>query len=418
MTTRGHQPLQVAGYSQGGTVVEGVAYFTANSFQEHLNEEGHLTRIEKPLKYPYVVAFDTGTLEVIRTYDFEDTYDSSPLVLPKKDGTWLVLAHEHINQRTVAMNRDTGEIAWISEANQPGSMFFGYSYYVKKDGTTLILANVQNGLHAISLEDGKEAWFIPGTGGVTPCVDQAGGHIYCQWSGRLSKINAETGAVIQTVAVEEPSSCVSWNTVLAHDEHGYHIITYWYSPRLYGSAIRVYDAGLTLLWEKSGLSLSKKATLAYHGGSVFVGSGDHWQSYYSEPNTDWKNITAYRVNNGEIAWKLDLSGYHYSNIPNIVYCNGMLIAETQTNIRPLGYHLLVMDALNGALLKSYYKELPANSCAVPLLTGGKWFSGDLVTNSVLVTELGTGGPADWIGAYGNGQTNDMCVDSKALTALK
>ena len=46
----------------------------------------------------------------------------------------------------LSMHRDTGRILWIGEANQPGMMFFGYSFYKRGDGTKLILMACQNGL--------------------------------------------------------------------------------------------------------------------------------------------------------------------------------------------------------------------------------------------------------------------------------
>ncbi|MDB5085061.1 MAG: hypothetical protein JWN30_1947, partial [Bacilli bacterium] len=259
-----NQPLQVKGYAQGGTVVNGIAYFTANSYQEKLDEQGNLSHVDKKEPFPYLVAFDVNTLEVIRTYPFENTYDSTPLVIQNQNGQWLVLAHEYTKGRTVAMYQETGEVAWISEENQPGGMFFGFTFYRKSDGTKLILVSIKNGLHALSLENGQEQWLVPGTSGVTPCVDQGQGLIYWQSGGKIHKIEAETGKVLAFVPVYTPSVCVSWNTVLAKDEFGTHIVTYWYSSTLYGSAIRVYDAELNLEWEKKGLPMSKKASLTYH----------------------------------------------------------------------------------------------------------------------------------------------------------
>ena len=79
---------------------------------------------------------------------------SSPLVVQNGNGTWLVIAHEHKRARTVALNRDSGELCWTSEANQPGTYFFGYSYYDRKDGTKLILqrraADMEDRLRAAS----------------------------------------------------------------------------------------------------------------------------------------------------------------------------------------------------------------------------------------------------------------------------
>lgn len=410
------EPQRVVGYSQGGTIVGGIAYFTANSYRELLRDDGSVSNIPKAEGHPYVVAFDTETLTIVRTYPFADTYDSTPLVIDNMAGIRLVLAHEHKNARTVAMRADSAAIEWIGDANQPGSMFFGYSYYVRNDGSKLILASVQNGLHAMSLETGEDVWFVETRGGVTPCVDQRRGVVYMQTNGKLLQIDAETGAVMRSTTVEAPSSAVCWNTILADDERGCHIATYWYSPVPFGSAIRVYDSALNKVWEKKGLPMSKKSTNAYYGGVLYAGCGDHWQKrdYLNMADDSWKKITAYRIATGETKWELDLREYSFSCIPNVVYCNGMLLAETQTNVCGLGYSIFVIDASDGRLIDCLIRKAPANSCGVPLLSGGKWFSGDLISDSVLVASVGSGRTTDWIGAFGNAQTNDMCAPEGAL----
>ena len=53
-------------FSQGGVVVDGIAYFTADF---------GCSKYAKGPNYPFVVAFDTRTFKKIRTYPFKDTYD-------------------------------------------------------------------------------------------------------------------------------------------------------------------------------------------------------------------------------------------------------------------------------------------------------------------------------------------------------
>jgi len=126
-------------YAQGGVVVDGIAYFTST-------DGSYVPGVEKTAGFPSVVAFDVRTFRKLRTYAFARTYDSTPLVFQKRDGTWLVIAHEHKNKRTVAMRRDTGEVDWTSAPNQPGAYFFGYSWFQRDDGSKLILTACQNGL--------------------------------------------------------------------------------------------------------------------------------------------------------------------------------------------------------------------------------------------------------------------------------
>ena len=87
--------------------MDGIAYFAANDYFTNRD----LVRTDA---FPGVVAFNVNTYQVVRHYDFSYTYDSSPLVYSTTDGTPLVIAHEYQNAETVAMNRDTGQIAWTS----------------------------------------------------------------------------------------------------------------------------------------------------------------------------------------------------------------------------------------------------------------------------------------------------------------
>ena len=67
-------------YSQGGVVVDGVAYFTANDYSR-------LPRVTRTERFPCVVAFDVTTFRKIRSYPFTFTYDSTPLVFRRRAGT-------------------------------------------------------------------------------------------------------------------------------------------------------------------------------------------------------------------------------------------------------------------------------------------------------------------------------------------
>ena len=53
-------------YAQGGVVVDGVAYFTAN---DHFKRPG----IRRTASFPSVVAFDLCTFRKLRTYPFART---------------------------------------------------------------------------------------------------------------------------------------------------------------------------------------------------------------------------------------------------------------------------------------------------------------------------------------------------------
>lgn len=403
----------IRNYAQGGVVVEGIAYFTANEYVKDAAGKKTL----KPKSFPYVVAFDTKTFRVIRTYPFQDTYDSSPLVIRNKAGRWLVIAHEFKLSRTVAMNRDTGRIEWKSPANQPGQLFFGYTYFNRDDGSKLVFAASQKGLHALSSEDGKERWHFRtnSRGGVTPCVDQAKGWVYYQHDGGLAKLDARTGKPLKKIRIPPPADCISWNTMLVNDKHGYYIVTYWYhyaKPK-WNSAIRVYDQNLKLVWEKKRLPMSKKATLTYAGGKIFAGSGNGWAPHEGDK---WKAVTAYRIQDGGIAWRCDLSKFQYLQIMNVPHFNGYLFAET-ANRRTAGRPsvILKINAGNGAIEGMHNCGANVTSCAPSILARGLMMSGALHIDRISITRIAEGSQLDWPGPFGDPQTNQMSLppDPKA-----
>jgi hypothetical protein len=387
-------------YAQGGVVVDGVAYFTST-------DGSRLAHVEKTADFPSVVAFDVHTFRKKRTYRFARTYDSTPLVFPKRDGTRLVVAHEHEKKRTLARRRDSGEVEWSSAPNQPGAYFFGYSYYDRDDGSKLILMACQNGLHAVSGETGEDLWWLNGrsTGGVTPCVDQQRGWVFYQADGRVLKLRAEDGHVLAEVSVERPKVCISWNTVLVDDAHGYFVATRWYGKPEWDSALRVYDRDLRLVWERTGLPIGKKTTLTYAEGKLVVGGGNSWSRKY--PGDEWKNVTAYSIADGQVAWRLDASRFAFTSIMNVPYVDGYLYAETQNG--PHASQLLRIRASDGRLEEVLDYGRPITSCATCLAAAGLILSGDLYRDRIVATRIAAGSTADWPGPFGDPQTHQMAA---------
>lgn len=391
-------------YAQGGVVVDGIAYFTADqSFSRHWKADD----------FPFAVAFDLARGQRIRTYPFRDTYDSSPLVIQRRDGSWIVLAHEYQNRRTVALERDTGAVAWISPDNQPGSYFFGYSYFARADGSKLVLVASTNGLHAISAETGEEAWWLqrPTTGGVTPCVDQGAGVVYYQRDGEIMKLRAEDGAVLASASVSAPNQTISWNTVLVDDAHGKFIATYWFglkgglgeSGMQWNAALRVFDPDLRLVWERVHLPGPKKSTLTYAQGKLVIGTGGHWAGRYE--GEAWKYLVAYDVATGDEAWRCDLRAHDFDFIMNAPYAWGSFYAETSGRRS----RLLRIDAATGELLDVLDYGAPVSSCAQPIIARGLMLSGDLTRDGVVVTRLAEGSTAEWPGPFCDPQTNTYAL---------
>lgn len=394
-------------YSQGGVVVDGVAYFTAN-------DSSRRKGVAQTEAYPCVAAFDARTHKKLRAYDFTFTYDSSPLVVQNGKGTWLVIAHEHKRARTVAFNRDSGKLCWTSEANQPGNYFFGYSWYDRSDGTKLILMACSSGLHALSVDTGEDVWWVQrkATGGVTPCVDQQAGAIFYQCDGKLLKIRADNGQVLKEVDVPSPNGCISWNTVLVDDAHGAFVATRWYGRPEWDSAIRVYDHDLNLVWEKTGLPNGKKDTLTYVDGKLICGSGNGWSKKYT--GDEWKYLAAYDIADGRVVWKCDLSGYDYSGILNVPCLDGYLYAETSTS-PPMTSHCFRINAATGKLEEVYDYRRAVTSCATHLIAHGQIFSGDLWEDRIVVTRIAENCDATWPGPFGDPQKHHMVAVTERET---
>ncbi len=395
-------PSGLRSYAQGGVVVDGIAYFTAS------DREG--SKLDDPDAFPAVVAFDVKTFRKLRTYQFARTYDSSPFLFQKRDGTWLIIAHEHVNKRTVALRRDTGEMEWKSLANQPGAYFFGHTFFEREDGTAIIFTACQNGLHAICGETGEELWWVnkPSTGGVTPCVDQANGWVFYQRNRQVLKLRASDGEILKTASVVKPNTCISWNTVLVNDSHGYYVATRWYGAPAWDSALRVYDADLNLVWEKTKLPHGKKSTVTYAEGKLVVGSGNAWKSDYS--GDDWKHITAYSVADGDEAWKCDLAEYDYKSVLNTPYHGGYFYAETQDGDE-FTSKVFCIRAADGELVDVIDFGRPVTSCATSIIAHGMILSGDLHSSGIAVTRIADNSAVDWPGPFGDRQTNQLATDS-------
>lgn len=384
-------------YAQGGVVVGGTAYFTSD-------DGCRRPRTKKTVGFPAVVAFDLATGRKLRTYPIARTYDSSPIVVQRKDGAWLVIAHEHEKARTVAVNRDTGQVEWISPANQPGFYFFGYSYFERPDRSKLILMASPTGLHALSSETGEEVWTLAArsSGGVTPCVDQERGWIFYQTSGKLWKLSANNGQILKSVSVPRPNICISWNTVLVDDEHGRFVATRWYGKPEWDSALRVYDVNLNLVWEKTGLPSGKKDVLTYAEGKLVMGAGNGWSTGYTDDR--WKQIVAYRVTDGTTAWTCDLSAHEITCIPNVPYFNASFYAESQGS-PPVNGKLFRIRASDGVLQEVLDYGRAITSCAPSIIAQGRLLSGDLWEDRIVVTELARGATAEWPGPFGDPQLN-------------
>ncbi len=395
-------------FSQGGVVVDGIAYFTADQ---------SYSKYWKGDRYPFVEAFDARTFRKIRTFPFHDTYDSCPIVIRKRDGTRLIVAHEYKLERSTAMDCETGERVWTSPANQAGAYFFGYSLYRREDGSVLLFVSCRTGLHALDGETGEQVWWIQRQtmGGVTPCVDQANGWLYYQADGIVMKVQTETGRVLDSTPVPHPEKSVSWNTVLVNDETGYFVATYWFSSvepdgktpkKEWNSAVRVYDEDLGLVWEKTGLPGAKKTTLTYARGKLVLGTGGHWGAKYT--GDKWKRIEAYAIRDGAVAWTCDLRAHDFQAVINIPYAYGSFYGEAWGPKSKL----FRIDADTGALTGVHEYGVSVNSCAPCLISNGRMLSGDLIRDGIVATTLAEGCTSDWPGPFGDPRTHTYALPDR------
>jgi hypothetical protein len=288
-------------------------------------------------------------------------------------------------------------------------MFFGYSYFDRDDGSKLILTACTNGLHALSSETGEDMWWVKrgSSGGITPCVDQQKGWVFYQCNGEVLKVRAADGHVLNTVGVGGPSSCVSWNTLLADDSNGYFVATYWYGAKEWDSAIRVFDKDLNLVWEKTGLPIGKKATLTYAEGKLVSGSGNQWHAKYK--GDEWKYIAAYAIATGKVVWRCDLSKHAYTCILNVPYYNGHFYAETQDGEMAETSKVFRINASDGRLEEVFDYGRRISSCATCIIACGKILSGDLHEDRTVVTLVAENSSLDWPGPFGDPQTNQMAL---------
>lgn len=386
-------------YRQGMVGLGNSVFVTASSY----HHPDFFTKVDNNINY-FLCEFDIKNFVIKKYFPAKDTYDSSPCIISLNSHRKIVCVHEHIQRRTVAFDCHSGKKLWSSEKNQPGSYFLGHSFINLKKNSGLLLSPTSNGLVALNILNGKTVFKIPAKQTITPAIDSKNQIIFMSSSGFLSKINAIKGKIIKQIAIEKPNTCISWNNLFLPNKEL--LITYWYEPIPFGSAIRVFNSNLELIWEKLHLPLSKKFTLCSNDNFVFTGCGDRWQrDYYNSSNKDWKNISAYNVQNGNSEWKIDLNEYDFESIMNlIIYKNKLLALSTGFK----NNYLFIIDINKGILINTYGPYKPQMTCAPSILHKGYILKGDTVTNSVLAIKLPFAEEIEWSTPFGFDYNNTMC----------
>lgn len=360
-----------------------------------------------------VKAVDLDTYEPLWKYKFNDIYDVAPMVEQKKDGSWLILEHERANGRVKALYLSDGSTAWESDNNIPYIGGTGFSCYINKAGFFVVLAKGSNGLHALSLENGKELWFAPAQSwyGTIPAVDQVNRLIYSQSFEEIKKIDAETGKVLKSAYTQPDALTTHANTLLVNDKYGYYIATVNWNGYVYDGTIVVYDSSLNVVWKKTRY-VERLTSISYHDGLLFSAESGGWYDFLQErmKNKDWKHVTAFHIKDGSVAWDLNLSKYNYKNIHDAQYCNGYVYAITDnTGLPPVPDRFLFrIDASNGKLVEVLDFGFPLSICASPVITDGK------LIEAGVVTVIGEGKKTDWHGQYGEMQLNHNAANDSAV----
>ena len=363
-----------------------------------------------------VMAVDPDTYELLWQYDFKDIYDVAPTVEQKKDGSWLVLEHERANSRVKALYVSDGSVAWISDNNIPYIGGTGFSYYYDMEGNLIVLAKGSNGLHALSFEDGTTKWYSPAQSwyGAIPATDQKNRWIYSQSFERIDRLDAETGKVLKSVYTQPDAMTTHSNTILVNDDHGYFVATANWNGDLTNGNIVVYDSLLNTVWKKDRF-IERLSTICYHDGLLYSGQCAGWYPYlYNRVSkSDYKHITAFNINDGSIAWDLDLSAWKWSNIHDIVYCNGYLYAVTDNigTSKIMNRLLFRIEAKTGKINEVLDFGFPLSICASPTITNGKLFEGGRVA------VIGKGDKTDWINQFSTGQINTNEANDLAVREI-
>lgn len=286
-----------------------------------------------------------------------------------------------------------------------------------------------NGLHCLNLENGQEIWkFIdPYSYNLrcrTPAIDQINGYAYLQMNNRFFKIDIRTGTQISTAVVV--GQVYSGNTVLVNDANGYYLLTYYSDWLPYGGKLFCYNADLTLRWSITGLNSSQKNSICYHNGIVYFGTGENYaqgqEIWYIGQLEDCR-VNAYNITDGSPAWTTILSnpvgkifeagGY---GINSLIYVNGYIIADKRSSLPTRNTFLYLLDAATGAIVRTLDCGGEYSACGLRSFSYGRYYMGDLVTNSLRVYQFGTGNKTNFY-PFGTAQVNTCEADPNSLTAI-
>jgi len=93
---------------------------------------------------------------------------------------------------------------------------------------------------------------------------------------------------------------------------------------------------------------------------------------------------------------------------NVPYLNGSIYAECSPAIGETS-KIFRINAANGNLEEVFDYGCRVHSCAQPIISGGRMYSGSLAQDRIVVTELAAGSTYEWRGAFGDPQIHTNAV---------
>jgi outer membrane protein assembly factor BamB len=379
-------------YLQHGIIKDGIGYF------QHFDGMS-------------VGAIDIETQELIWEYPFNFVYDVPPLIDELNDGTKIIIELSMLDKCLYASYLSDGRFFWKSDTEIDPSWGTSMSIYRNELNEKYVIASVSGGLYAVSIENGKNVWHVPGkqaSFSPTPAVDQKNRLIYFQNDNTLFKIEAETGKTIKTVSTDKATT--HNNTILIDDNNGYFIATLW-MPDLttldYG-LLNVYDQDLNIVWQKNDVLTDHLHALTYHNGKLYASqcAGLEFFKIMSRDENEYKKIRAFNIIDGSLVWECDLSAYNYANILDYPYYDGKLWAVTDNGELYVDRLYFKIDAETGYLESVLDSKFQYTVCSTPVISRGTFIEGGHFL------KIGNGPYNDWLYQYGNTCMNHNAVDER------
>lgn len=235
-----------------------------------------------------------------------------------------------------AVDLDTGHERWKASI---GAETYASPSVV--DGLVIIGAN--DGGHAITVADGSQAWFAPGTGEVRGCPAVAG-HVavFASHAGAATALDTRTGAVLwsHTIGAPDDSSVAAADGVAVLGLQNGVVV-----------ALAIVDG--TERWRADTGDRARVGTLAIADGRVFVPTLDGGSA-------GSRHVTTLDLATGDLLWRFASPGDRPAYAPAIA--DGRAIVEAEDG------SVTALDVATGAVL--WQSKAPGRVEIVAAVAGG------------------------------------------------